>query len=415
MRLGRRQRIVVTGASGYIGARLVELALARGCDVVRLGATMPHCSAPGVAWRLGEAPPAEVLAGADAVIHLAHSWAADAATGEADNLNMAGTLALAQATCQAGVARFIYASTTSARAEALNVYGRIKFTIEHRLSSEMPPNAIGIARIGLVYGGPEQGLYGLSSRIVDLAGVLPMIGLDRRVQPIHLDEVCAGLLALALAPVDGRVTFVLAGPEPLTFAAWLKMLRRARTGRGLVFIPIPIKLALLACDATALIPFGPTVSRERVLGLAGAAPMDSITDLAAMGIVPRDPVLALAVTATARRRLLRDARTMLDYVAGRRVRETGPIRRLAKALAADPASRTALPRIAWWMPGLLRLFEPLRPSAGHGLSRRLHLAAMVMESSATALSSPSLLKAAVHILLDVATAPVRILLQRYCA
>jgi nucleoside-diphosphate-sugar epimerase len=42
------QRLVVTGASGYIGARLVERARRRGCDVVALGS---GAAANGVAAR----------------------------------------------------------------------------------------------------------------------------------------------------------------------------------------------------------------------------------------------------------------------------------------------------------------------------------------------------------------------------
>ncbi len=167
----------------------------------------------------------------------------------------------------------------------------------------------------------------------------------------------------------------------MTFGDWLRTLRLARTGKRIRLVPIPIKAALLACDATRLIPFFPTVSRERVLGLAGAAVMDSAADLAALGIVPRDPFDALAATPAGRRRLIGDAATMLDYISGRRIRSFAALSRLTRALAHDPASRFALPGLTQRWPALLRLFEPIRPSMVHGLSRRLHLAAMVAETT----------------------------------
>ena len=77
-----------------------------------------------------------------------------------------------------------------------------------------------------------------------LAGlpVLPMIGLDREVQPIHVDEVCEALVTLAIDPPAGRQTVVIASPAPVTFGAWLRMLRRARHGRGMLLVPVPIRL-----------------------------------------------------------------------------------------------------------------------------------------------------------------------------
>jgi len=375
------QRLVVTGASGYIGARLVERARGRGCEVVALGSRPAASDIPSIPWRLGEAPPPAAFAGATAVVHLAHDWASDRANGTGpDNINPAGAEALARAANEAGVPRLVFASTTSAREQALNAYGRIKFASEERLKAL--PHSEGhviCARIGLVYGGPERAMYGLMSKLAGLP-VLPMIGLDREVQPIHLDEVCDGLLALAFDPPSGRQTVVLADAIPMTFGNWLRMLRRARHGRRLGLIPVPIAIALLACDLSKAIPFVPTVDRERVLGLAGAVPMASAADLAAVGLHLRDPARALLATRPARRRLIGECRAMLRYVAGTRLRSPGAIIRLARAVDNDPSFGRALPALAVRWPALLRFLEPIRPRMHHGLSRQLHLAAMVIEA-----------------------------------
>jgi hypothetical protein len=131
---------------------------------------------------------------------------------------------------------------------------------------------------------------------------------------------------------------------------------------------------------TKRIPFLPTVERERVLGLAGAAPMPSAGDVAALGLSLRDPVRALENTPAARRRLLAESAVLLRYVTGARVRSPGAIIRLARAMRRDPASRRALPWPAMRWPALLRFVEPIRPAMQHGLARRLHLAAMVADT-----------------------------------
>jgi len=374
------QRLVVTGASGYIGARLVERARRSGCEVVALGSRPAASDVPSIPWRLGEPPPLTVFADATAVVHLAHDWSSDRANGAGPgNANLEGAEALARAAREAGVARFVFASTTSARREALNAYGKVKIAIEERLKA-LPGSEgrIICARIGLVYGGPERAMYGQMSKLAGLP-VLPMIGLDREVQPIHVDEVCDGLLALALDPPAGRHTVVVAGPVPVTFGNWLRTLRRARHGRRLRLIPVPIGFALMACDLSKAIPFVPTVGRERVLGLAGAAPMASAADLAALGLHLRDPARTLQATPVARRRLIAECRAMLRYVTGTRLRSPGAVIRLARVVQRDPASGRALPGLAVRWPALLRLLEPVRPDMQHGLSRRLHLAAMVAE------------------------------------
>lgn len=282
-------KLLITGASGYIGARLAQTAQARGHQVIVLG----RGPVPGfdvTPWLLGEPVPAGALDGADALIHLAHDWSAD---GKAGDANGAATEALARQVLAAGVARFVFASSTSARPDAANAYGRSKLASEARLAAL--PGAQGrivSARIALVYGGPPSGQYGLMRRITALSPLLPMIGLDRQVQPIHVDEVCTALLTLAERPALAKNIYVVAG-DAMTFGAWLKLLRRAQGKGGMMLIPLPVAPMLLACDLTRFVPGLPTVSRERVLGLARATTMEAGDSLRELGLTPGDPRILL--------------------------------------------------------------------------------------------------------------------------
>src|SRR5690242_6401952 len=98
------QRLVVTGASGYIGARLVERARGHGCEVVVLGSPPPGADVAAIPWRLGEMPRLTAFLGATAVIHLAHDWAADSRHGTgAENPNLTGAEILADTARGAGL------------------------------------------------------------------------------------------------------------------------------------------------------------------------------------------------------------------------------------------------------------------------------------------------------------------------
>ena len=282
-------KLLITGASGYIGGQLAKMAQARGHQVLVLGRA-PLKGFDFAAWRLGEDVPGDALSGAGALIHLAHDWSADTKAGDA---NGAATEQLARQAMAAGIARFVFASSTSARTDAVNAYGRSKLASEAQLSAL--PGAAGrivSVRIALVYGGPTSGQYGLMRRIAALSPVLPMVGLDRKVQPIHVDEVCTALLTLTERPALSKTVYVVAGTA-MRFGAWLKLLRRAQGRGGMALIPLPVTPMLWACDLTRFVPGLPTVSRERVLGLARAAAMETGDSLHELGLVPGDPMALL--------------------------------------------------------------------------------------------------------------------------
>ena len=414
-------RLLVTGASGYIGQRLCEVATGHGYEVVVLGSRPTTKCVRAFAWRIGEEPPPEAFVGVTAVIHLAHSWANDAQYGTSSaNINLSGSETLARAALATDVSRLIFASTTSARLGALNAYGRIKYALEQKLMA-LPGAAgrVACARIGLVYGGPERGLYGLLSKLVRLSPLLPMIGLDRKVQPIYIDEVVAGLLSLAAGPLpqrDGGLSnvFVLAGPEPITFETWIRLVRRSQTGKQIWLVPIPLQAALIACDFSRLIPFFPTVSRERVLGLVGTEPMSSAIDVAALHIRIVPPINRLLSLRAEHKQIIAEAMAMLAYVSGKQVPPKATVVRLVRGIERQSVQSLGLPRLVTRFPALLRVFEPFRPNLEHKLAQRLHLAVMVVESSQIERRGGTIASIG-QVFLEAVAAPFRLIFGRYYA
>lgn len=351
--------IIVTGGTGYIGSRLVELALVRGCKVTLLGRRSGECAARHVAWTLGEPMPRDALddrfsTETQALVHLAHDWAADA------YYNVEGTKLLFDGARQAGLAARIFVSSQSAQKEALNRYGRLKWATEQALPADVS------LRVGLVYGGPRVAMYGLLHRITALP-LLPMVDPHRCVQPIHRDEVAEGIFAA----IDRRLTgvFALAGPHPMSFGDVLRTLARVCRGRNLPIVPVPLRLALFGCAVTACMPIIPTINRERVLGLAGTEPMPAEDDLAILGITVMPMAQGLAQEASGRRALLGEARALLRH-AGGIAPETVLLKRYARAFA-DGA--IAYPRyLAGWR-------EPFGTTSL--LGNRMRVAARIAETS----------------------------------
>lgn len=115
----------ITGGTGFVGSTLIREALAQG-HRVRALARSPQPEHAGIEWVAGALDKPDTLnalaRGSDAVVHVAGVVnAADRAGFEADNV--AGTLAMIEATRDAGVRRFVHVSSLSAREPELSVYG----------------------------------------------------------------------------------------------------------------------------------------------------------------------------------------------------------------------------------------------------------------------------------------------------
>jgi nucleoside-diphosphate-sugar epimerase len=379
----RCAHLIVTGGSGYVGSGLVELALQHGRRVTVLarGSRGLPAGVRHVEWSLGDEMPPAALAPdlpieVQALIHLAHDWRGHEASQQAEeDINLAGTRRLVESFRRRGSGRIVFISSQSARPDALNAYGRTKWLIEQGLDRQREVSL----RVGLVYGGPHMAMYGLIRRLVAMMPILPMIEPQRLVQPIQRAEVARGILFAADADICGPIG--LASPDPVAFGTVLRSLAQAFQGRRLHIIPVPLRLALLACDLTARLPFLPSVDRERVLGLAGTRPFETRRDLDRLGLELRPMPQALLDEAAARKTLLAEGRALLSYVL-RQPPGGALVRRYARAVLSDRVpceGALRLPSLLRHVPSLLRFIEPLRGRTP--FARRLRLATSLAEAS----------------------------------
>ncbi len=148
--------IAVTGATGFVGSHVLDVAAARGVPVRAL-ARRPQGERAGVAWIAGALDDAAALdrlcAGANAVVHIAGAVnVPDRAAFAAANI--AGTQAVTDAAARAKVARFVHVSSLAAREPALSNYGWSKAGAEDAVRAAPLPWAI--VRPPGVYG-PRDG------------------------------------------------------------------------------------------------------------------------------------------------------------------------------------------------------------------------------------------------------------------
>jgi uncharacterized protein YbjT (DUF2867 family) len=202
--------LAVTGGTGFVGQRLLRLALAEGYDVRALtrGWKPPEHE---IAWVDGALDRPETLvklcSGADAVIHVAGAInAPDRAGFEA--VNVAGTANMIDAARKAGVRRFVHISSLSAREPDLSNYGWSKARAE-RLVAASGLNWT-IIRPPAVYGPGDRETFELFKMARRGLVAMPPAG---RMSVIHADDLCRLILAVldqpdtwgeSYEPDDGR-------------------------------------------------------------------------------------------------------------------------------------------------------------------------------------------------------------------
>lgn len=232
----RRRGIFVTGASGFVGRRLLPALARLGQPVVALdrgGSLAPPDLPPGVAVCRGDLLAPETYAGAlrgcDVVVHLA------AATGKASaadhlRVNAEGTAALVAACQRAGVGRFLFVSSIAVTFADQTGYHYAAAKTAAEAAVRTAGLRVAIVRPTMVFGEGSP----VETALAKLA-LLPVVvvpGTGRvRVQPVHVDDLVACLTEIIERDRFPGDVLALGGPDVLDIAALLQAIRVAR-GRG---------------------------------------------------------------------------------------------------------------------------------------------------------------------------------------
>ncbi|MBC3361527.1 sugar nucleotide-binding protein [Pseudomonas sp. SWRI154] len=369
-------KLLITGATGYIGQRLSALAVASGHEAIC--ATRQPCPAP-YAWLAYDlrGPAPNCPEGVQALIHLAADTSTSTDIGEDEEVEAAQALIRC---AQQGSARFIFISSQTAEATASSVYGRTKWRIEQHVLAA----GGAVIRPGQVYGGPERGLFGLLSGLVRRSPFIPILLPAPRVQPIHVDDLAASILAVVEGDDVPAEVLHLGAVQPVAFGHFLRLIavHRVRAPR----LPIPVPVALLRLLRRLL---GQSLSGklglERIFSLIHLPPMDSERSLRTLGIQLRPLAHGMHRSGHGQRRgLVQEATVLLHYLL-KHPPQKSLVRRYARALERAAKTRPIIhSRLLMGWPILLALLDNpgvLQKPDGQELAWRLQVALAIAEAS----------------------------------
>src|SRR5450759_2491592 len=264
----KTKRVLVTGASGFVGRPLVAALLRAGYAVravtrrqVSFPDSVEAAIVPDLKNSIDWNP---ILRGVDIIVHLAgpaHSKIPESAYSEFDQVNWLATQRLAHAAKEAGIDRFIYISSVRAQVGAsavqaiheqdeprpTNQYGRSKLAAEQAVQAAGVPFTI--FRPVVVYGPHPKGNMRTLVRLARPPLPLPVASFTSRRSLLAVDNLISAIIFALNNPVTVGETYLVADSKPMTIGEILTMLRKIQ-GRSSSTISVPqviIRLLLMMC------------------------------------------------------------------------------------------------------------------------------------------------------------------------
>ncbi len=278
-------KILVCGASGFVGRHLTQALRAAGHTVSRAVRAPREPGDIAVDFRNDTTRQAWLhrVQGMDAVIN-AVGVLRDSAADPMQRLHAETPAALFSACADAGVKRIVHISALGVESGVAVPYFTTKLAAEQALSA-LPQNLRRLClRPSVIYGedGTSAKMFRNQARMPIHA--LPMGG-NQGLQPVHIDDICAAVVAW-LADADAATQTVnAAGAEPTTMRGMLDSYREQMGYGPALHVAMPAFMMRLAArigdhipssplcsDTYAMLSAGNTASPEGFARLLGRAP-----------------------------------------------------------------------------------------------------------------------------------------------
>jgi uncharacterized protein YbjT (DUF2867 family)/ligand-binding SRPBCC domain-containing protein len=280
--------VLLTGATGYIGGRLLRVLEEGGCAVRCLARQPERVAAERATTEvvagdcLDEASLDAAMQGVDQAFYLVHSMTSGPGFAARDREAAAN---FGRAARRAGVRRIIYLGGLADDADSLSTHLKSRVETGEALRASGVP--VVEFRASIVIGAGSLSFEMIRALVERLPVMICPRWVDSRTQPIAIDDVLAYLRAALDLPQGREGVFEIGGPEVVSYG---NMMREYAKLRGLrrVLLPVPVLTPRLSGLWLGLVtPAQARVGRALVEGLRNSTVVRSRAAIETFAIRPR--------------------------------------------------------------------------------------------------------------------------------